>query len=170
MGNFEARLNKTTEKFERNRGKFERSAKTLVNVKAGIEHLMEKLSVVKLEDEPEIDIANLPAEAVLENFGNKLLKLLKMVKETHKKDYTEKAWTCDVERYEVKQLKKSQSDVRISHSPEEYDDDSAYEGLDGDIDEDFLDRKHVKYSSERIVAKQQSKRKKVKNMQVHLSS
>merc|ERR1711966_137658 len=43
IGDFETHLNEAGEKLERNRGKFERMAKMLINMKAGISHLSDHL-------------------------------------------------------------------------------------------------------------------------------
>merc|ERR1719359_1050005 len=49
IDDFETHLTEASEKFERNRGKFERMAKMLINMKAGIGHLAEKLTIINLE-------------------------------------------------------------------------------------------------------------------------
>jgi len=49
IDDFETHLTEATEKFERNRGKYERMAKMLINMKAGIGHLSEKLNIINLE-------------------------------------------------------------------------------------------------------------------------
>merc|ERR1712137_407279 len=140
-------------------GKFERSAKVLINMKAGIGHLMERLSVVQFEDDPEEDQTNLQTEEMLVKFENKLLRLLGVIQKMHAADCSGKSLAFDEGRYDEKQLKKSQSDVRIGRGNMEQDD-SSTENLEEEMDEDVWDRKHVKYSSERIVEKQQSRRKK----------
>merc|ERR1719293_327603 len=43
IDDFETHLAEATEKFDRNKGKFERMAKMLIDMKAGIDHLEEKL-------------------------------------------------------------------------------------------------------------------------------
>merc|ERR1712050_377375 len=43
IDDFETHLAEATEKFDRNKGKFERMAKMLIDMKAGIAHLSEKL-------------------------------------------------------------------------------------------------------------------------------
>lgn len=162
IDDFEAQLSRVTERFERNRGKFERSAKVLINMKAGIEHLMERLSVVQFEDDPEMEQTNRQTEDMLVKFENKLLKLMGVIQQMDVADCSGKSLAFDEGRYEEKQLKKSQSDVRIGRGNMDQDD-SSTENLEEEMDEDVWDRKHVKYSSERIVEKQQSKRKKVKS-------
>merc|ERR1719420_1392598 len=49
IDDFETHLAEAGEKYERNRGKFERMAKMLIDMKAGIGHLSEKLFVINLE-------------------------------------------------------------------------------------------------------------------------
>jgi len=61
--------------------------------------------------------------------------------------------------YEEKMMAKSQSDIRIrlTEGEDEELDDEEY---DEDLDEDCLNRRHVKYNSEQIVDKQVKKMKK----------
>merc|ERR1719331_626624 len=51
IDDFEAHLTEATEKFERSRGKYERMAKMLISIKAGIDHLADKMSRVTLDNE-----------------------------------------------------------------------------------------------------------------------
>merc|ERR1719159_363053 len=49
VDDFELHLTEAANKCERNRGKFERMAKVLINVKAGVDHLADKLANIKLD-------------------------------------------------------------------------------------------------------------------------
>merc|ERR1719359_2776252 len=49
IDDFETHLAEATEKCDRNRGKYERLAKMLIDMKAGIGHLQEKLIIIPLE-------------------------------------------------------------------------------------------------------------------------
>ena len=51
-------MNNAINKCERTKLKYERVQKILVNVKAGIEHLYEKLEFFKLEGKPNIMVSN----------------------------------------------------------------------------------------------------------------
>merc|ERR1719421_2221410 len=58
IDDFEAHLTEASEKFERSRGKFERMAKMLIVVKAGIDHLADKLHRVTLDNENQIEMSD----------------------------------------------------------------------------------------------------------------
>jgi coiled-coil domain-containing protein 151 len=77
---FETHLSEANAKCERNRQKYERIAKILINVKAGIEHLADKLDAVVLEgfDSEHPVIADENVAGVLDNCGNKLVQILQL--------------------------------------------------------------------------------------------
>ena len=54
MDEFEDHLNEAKARCDRNRKKFERVSKVLIDVKAGIDHLMDKLEVVQLDGEDSV--------------------------------------------------------------------------------------------------------------------
>merc|ERR1719161_2926052 len=58
IDDFEAHLTEATEKFERSRGKYERMAKILIAIKAGIDHLADKLTKVTLDNEANLDMSD----------------------------------------------------------------------------------------------------------------
>merc|ERR1719183_3191969 len=62
IDDFEAHLTEATEKFERNRGKYERMAKMLIAIKAGIDHLADKMSKVTLDNEAQIKMSDQEAD------------------------------------------------------------------------------------------------------------
>merc|ERR1719401_1607801 len=107
IDDFEKALAEANEKFERNRGKFERMAKMLIDTKSGIGHLSEKLAAVKLGDEAPIEMSDDTVEDVLQQCGLKISKL--MAKTSQLEDPAE----LDETAYEEKRLARSQSDVRI---------------------------------------------------------
>merc|ERR1712176_53154 len=150
---FEKALAEANEKFERNRGKFERMAKMLIDTKSGIGHLSEKLGAVKLGDEAPIEMSDDTVEDVLQQCGLKISKL--MAKTSQLEDPTE----LDETAYEEKRLARSQSDVRIKLVDGEQDADDDDDEFEEEIDEDVWNRKHVKYNSEQILEKQQTKSK-----------
>merc|ERR1719223_575361 len=77
IDDFETHLTEATEKFERSRGKFERMAKMLINMKAGIGHLAEKLTIINLEGgEAPIEMSDETVEEVLQQCELKLSKLM----------------------------------------------------------------------------------------------
>merc|ERR1719343_539878 len=111
----EARLAEATEKFERNRGKFERIAKMLIDMKAGIDHLGEKLTSIKLENETTLEMSDETVEEVLQQCELKVSKLLSL---THnmEDDPSDRKRMLDEERYEEKLMLRNQSDARIKLS------------------------------------------------------
>lgn len=54
----ETNVNNATNKCERTKLKYERVSKILVNVKAGIEHIFEKLEFFKLEGKPNLAVTD----------------------------------------------------------------------------------------------------------------
>merc|ERR1711939_847533 len=81
----ESHLNEAQAKCDRNRGKFERIAKVLIDVKAGVDHIGANLSPIKLDGEAPIEI----------------------------RDAQTKKAKQQAEEYQEKMLAKSQSDIRI---------------------------------------------------------
>merc|ERR1712176_541859 len=155
---FEKALAEANEKFERNRGKFERMAKMLIDTKSGIGHLSEKLVAVKLGDEAPIEMSDDTVEDVLQQCGLKISKL--MAKTSQLEDTSE----LDETAYEEKRLARRQSDVRIKLTEQGDDGDDDDDEFDEEMDEVVWIRKHVKYNSEQILEKQQTKnRRKAKS-------
>lgn len=54
----EKNVNEAQAKYDRNKEKLERINKSLVNAKAGIEHLSEKLNDIKLEGIPTVNVTD----------------------------------------------------------------------------------------------------------------
>jgi len=159
IDDFESHLAEATEKFERNRGKHERMAKMLINAKAGIDHLAEKLGCIKLDGDVPIEMSDDTVEEVLQQCELKLSKLMSL---THldEPDSRNRALKFDEDRYEEKMLHKSQSDVRIKLNDQEQDADDDDDDFDEEMDEDVWNRKHVKYNSEQILEKDRTKNRK----------
>eukprot|EP00933_Yihiella_yeosuensis_P060993 TRINITY_DN63809_c0_g1_i1.p1 TRINITY_DN63809_c0_g1~~TRINITY_DN63809_c0_g1_i1.p1 ORF type:complete len:574 (-),score=196.11 TRINITY_DN63809_c0_g1_i1:289-1899(-) len=160
IDDFESHLAEATEKFERNRGKFERMAKMLIDMKAGIDHLSEKLCPVKLAEkggEAPIEMSDETVEEVLTECEMKISKLLCLTLPLE--DQNDRKRMQDEERYEEKLMMRSQSDARIKIGDQEEDgeDDDDFEE---EMDEDVWHRKQVKYNSEQIMEKQQTKNRK----------
>eukprot|EP00928_Gymnodinium_smaydae_P036965 TRINITY_DN25742_c0_g1_i2.p1 TRINITY_DN25742_c0_g1~~TRINITY_DN25742_c0_g1_i2.p1 ORF type:complete len:558 (-),score=158.84 TRINITY_DN25742_c0_g1_i2:497-2074(-) len=156
VDDFEKALAEANEKFERNRGKFERMAKMLIAMKSGIGHLSEKLFVVKLGDEGPIEITDDSVEDVLQQCALKLSKL--MLKTSHLDDPA----LLDNEEYDEKLL--SRTEVRVKLADQEKDQEDDDDDFEDEMDEDLLNRKHVKYNSEQVLEKQVAKsRRKAKS-------
>merc|ERR1719281_1340070 len=120
IDDFETHLAEATEKFERNRGRFERMAKMLIDMKAGISHLAEKLTIIHLEgDEEPIQMSDDTVEEVLRQCELKLSKLLKHTQDVDDPDGRGRAVQLDDDRYEDKLLAKSSADVRVKLTDQE---------------------------------------------------
>mmetsp|Transcript_86827 Transcript_86827/g.250823 ORF Transcript_86827/g.250823 Transcript_86827/m.250823 type:complete len:533 (+) Transcript_86827:104-1702(+) len=152
---FEKRLAEATEKFERNRGKYERLAKMLIDMQAGVGHLTEKLAPITIESEANLEMSEETIVDAIEQCGLKMDKLLRLVG-VSKEDLNNKRAMLDDERYEEKLIIRSQADVRVK--PADKDDDADDDDDDGfDEDEDVCGRNHVKYNSKQILEKQKTK-------------
>merc|ERR1712134_244227 len=134
-------------------GNFERIAKVLIDVKAGVDHIGANLAPIKLDGEAPIEISDETVEEVLSQCELKLSKPLSMTN----MDAQSKKAKQQAEEYQEKMLQKSQSDIRVRLGDQDNDADDDYED---DIDEDVWNRKHVKYNSEQIMEKQQKKHRK----------
>jgi|Transcript_38477 chromosome segregation ATPase len=163
IDDFEGYLNDANEKFERNRAKYERLAKMLINMKAGISHLCEKLTIINLEDAQQYEMSDETVVDVLQQCELKLSKLLTRTRDFADPDNHGRSMKLDDDKYEAKLLAKSASDVRIKLNDQEQDGDDDDDDFEEDVDEDVCNRKHVKYMSEQLMEKEQTrKRKKVK--------
>merc|ERR1719253_2227165 len=161
IDDFESHLSEASEKFERNRSKFERMAKMLINMKAGIGHLNEKLGVITLEGgEAPSEMSDETVEEVLQQCELKLSKLMSFTRDLDDGDGRGRAIKMDDEKYEDKLLSKSSSDVRVKLHDQEQDADDDDDDFEEEMDEDVWNRKHVKYNSEQIMEKQQTKNRK----------
>lgn len=151
IDDFESHLGEATEKFERNRGKFERVARLLIDMKAGIGHLAEKLHVVKL-DETTVDPNDekVEVEHVLEQCEFLTAPL---------EEVSDRQRRLDDERYEEKLMLRSQSDARIKLNVQEEEHDDDDDDLDEELDDEVSHRKQIKYNSERVEQQQQIRNK-----------
>jgi len=158
IDDFESHLGEATEKFERNRGKFERMARMLIDMKAGIDHLSEKLQPVKLDGEEKIEMNDETVEEILQQCELKISKLLSLT--NHLEDMNDRQRQLDEERYEEKLMMRSQSEARIKLTDKEEEGDDEDDDFDEEMDEDISHRKQVKYNSDQILEKQQTKNRK----------
>lgn len=160
IDDFETYLAQATEKFERNRVKYERLAKMLIDMKAGINHLAEKLSVIKLEEQP-IEMSDENVTEVLEQCNLKLSTLLSLDPNRRR--------LVDEDRYEEKLMQRSLSQAKIKLPDKEEDNDDDDDDFDDENDMDLTGRKQVKYNSEQVLEKQQTKnRKKAKGKKIQV--
>jgi hypothetical protein len=159
IDDFENHLGEASEKCDRNRGKFERMAKMLINMKAGIDHLSEKLQVVKLDGEATIEMSDETVEEVTQQCEMKISKLLSLTQ--HLEDMNERQRALEDERYEEKLMMRSQSEARIKLTDKEDDAEDDDDDFEEDMDEN-VKRKNIKSNSDQILEKQQTKNRKKK--------
>jgi len=128
------------------------------DVKAGIGHLAENLTGIALDGEDTIEMTDDAIEEVLGQCELKISKLLSLTQ--HVEDPEDRKKLIDDERYEEKLMMKSQSAARIKLKDKEDEADSDNDDFDEEMDEDVCHRKQVKYNSEQIMEKQQTKNRK----------
>merc|ERR1711988_543013 len=89
------------------------------------------------------------------------LKIAKLLTLTHNADDPDgRKGGLDDDRYEEKLMMKSQSAARIKLNDKEDEADSDNDDFDEEMDEEVCHRKQVKYNSEQIMEKQQTKNRK----------
>ncbi|CAK0898960.1 unnamed protein product [Prorocentrum cordatum] len=154
IDDFETHLAEATEKFDRNKGKFERMAKIRTDTKAGIDHLAEKLVPIKLQDEQVWELSDETVEEVLQVCEHKISKLMSLT--TMDENLSKKM--LDEDRYEEKMMSQSVARIKLADKEEEAEDDEDdFDGAQGADDEDIPHRKQVKGKSEQILEKQKTK-------------
>merc|ERR1719356_2085440 len=121
-------------------------------MKAGIDHLEEKLQPIKLEGDAPLEMSDENVDEILQRCDIRIQRLMSFTA-PHLDDQNERKRMLDEERYEEKIMARSQTDARIklNDKEEEADDDDDFEE---EMDEDVCGRKQVKYSSEQILEKQ----------------
>eukprot|EP00743_Colponemidia_sp_Colp-15_P001495 GILK01001635.1.p1 GENE.GILK01001635.1~~GILK01001635.1.p1 ORF type:complete len:555 (-),score=144.99 GILK01001635.1:170-1834(-) len=172
VDDFEAHLTEATNKCERNRLKYERVAKILINVKAGIDHLNDKLETIKLDNVPNIAMTDETIVEVLTQAEQKLLSVLVAMNAVIPA-YEPPAQMSDYESADEQPPSPSRqpaatgassgtgNNVRI-RLPEGEERESEDDELEEELDEDVPNRRSVKYSSQAMLDKQQKKTRKTR--------
>jgi len=155
IDDLETQLGEAIEKFERNRGRFERMAKMVVDMKAGVYHLSAKLASVALEGESIPKTADQSVDASLGMCEMKIAKLIRLTEDQGSRHTR----ILEDEAYEKKLMEKNQSEARIKLT-DKHDEDDDDDDLDDEEDMDVSHRKQVKYNSEQILEKQLTKNRK----------
>jgi hypothetical protein len=156
IDDFETHLAEATEKFDRNKGKFERMAKMLIDMKAGIDHLEEKLQPIKLEGDAPLEMSDENVDEILQRCDIRIQRLISFTA-PHLDDQNERKRMMDEERYEEKMMARSQTDARIKLNDKEEEADDDDDDFEEEMDEDVSNRKTVKYNSEQIMERQLTK-------------
>ncbi len=157
---FESHLSEANAKCERNKQKFERIAKILINVKAGVEHLADMLEVVKI-DVPSILMTDDTVVEVLSYCEQKMMKLLSAVPQESALDGSHDSGP------QTQDITPPQNNVRVPLQKKQLGDDDE----DGDEEEEdqdqVMDRDEVKKISTLMLEKVNKKTKrKVKGEKV----
>lgn len=156
---FKESVSEAQQRYERHRHKYERLSKILINVKAGIQHLSDKLDTVPLEEEP-IPVTDDSLVQVLHQCEKKLYKVLDAFQEEEAKEAEEKDAEkgakddIDVEPAVVNNVR-----IKVSQAQEEPQSDEEFEE---EFEEDVLTRDSVKKQSGALLDKAQKKTKKKK--------
>jgi hypothetical protein len=151
---FESHLSEASSKCERNKQKYERIAKILINVKSGVEHLADKLEPITVEQEAVVMTDSTVVE-VLAQCEAKLMRLMDSVEgdqQGQEQDVQgqEKMMTSqeiEMPAYNIR--------IQIPHDAEDSDDDDMEE----DDQEDVPDRDQVKKYSSLMLEKANKKQK-----------
>jgi hypothetical protein len=171
----EESLSSSAAKLERCRLKYERLAKMLISVKAGIDHLADKLDQVR-EDSRQITMTDDTIVDVMYQCEQTLVSLLGKIKDSDEKAKMEaelkdavQGGLDDEEDEEAQPFTVSEADLASTrpfnqriHLPsghDDMDDDDMMDGGDEVGDEEELTRDKVKEASDRIVEKQDKKKK-----------
>eukprot|EP00668_Euglena_longa_P015211 GGOE01019266.1.p1 GENE.GGOE01019266.1~~GGOE01019266.1.p1 ORF type:complete len:524 (-),score=214.16 GGOE01019266.1:255-1826(-) len=150
---FETHLMEAQHQCDKNRQKYERIAKILINAKAGIEHLYEKLSVFK-SDMQHIAMTDETVVDVLKQCESKLLLLMEeAMPPAGSTGGMEDLMTAQIE------LPANNRRIKLPTSDDEHDDEQEDEEEE---EEDVLDRETVKKLASIAVARETKKLKKRK--------
>lgn len=159
VDDFETLLSEANSKCERNKAKYERIAKVLVNVKAGVQHLFERLEVVDLPNANPVHTMN--DETVVEVLSQgeeKLMKVLELIAKVEVDTGAEEAETSegyespsggDMPAYNIRVALPSQEDEGMSESD-----------VDEEEGDDVPDREQMKKMSNLMLEKATKKTKK----------
>eukprot|EP00992_Anisonema_acinus_P013858 TRINITY_DN8971_c0_g1_i3.p1 TRINITY_DN8971_c0_g1~~TRINITY_DN8971_c0_g1_i3.p1 ORF type:complete len:394 (-),score=107.27 TRINITY_DN8971_c0_g1_i3:120-1301(-) len=148
---FETHLAEAQHQCDKNRQKYERVAKILINVKAGIEHLYDKLSVFK-SDMAHIQMADETVVDILKQCESKLLLLM---------EEAMPAGGAPLDEAQAANIELPPNNRRIK-LPTSDDDADEVEEDEEEEEEDVLDRETVKKLATIAVARETKKLKKRK--------
>jgi len=154
---YEQQLNEGSAKNDRVRLKYERVAKVLITMKAGTEHLADKLEGIKI-DGPSIPMSDDTVVDVLAQSEQKLLKTLEVFQGDEEKA-KEQMGSSGFKSDDI-----SEHNIRVEMTNNPYDDDDDEEEDDEDDEDggmdDVPDRDYVKNSAQQMSDKVGKKSKK----------
>merc|ERR1711998_116803 len=140
VDDFETLLSEANSKCERNKAKYERIAKVLVNVKAGVQHLYERLEVIHVGQAPIAVMNDDTVVDVLTQCEEKLMKVLETISKVEDTEGAERDIpapdTEDLPAYNIRVALPSMDDEDLSDSD-----------LDEEEGDDVPDRDQMKKMS-----------------------
>ncbi|EKX49393.1 hypothetical protein GUITHDRAFT_85772 [Guillardia theta CCMP2712] len=160
---FESHLSEANSKCERNKQKYERIAKILINVKSGVEHLADKLEPIQVDQEAVVMTDSTVVE-VLAQCEAKLMRLMDIVEgdqqsaqqvDSHAQDKLLASQEVEMPAYNIR--------IQIPHDA---DDDSGDDEVEDDDQEDVPDRDQVKKYSSLMLEKANKKQKRQRKRKV----
>eukprot|EP00828_Plagiopyla_frontata_P042076 TRINITY_DN6190_c0_g1_i4.p2 TRINITY_DN6190_c0_g1~~TRINITY_DN6190_c0_g1_i4.p2 ORF type:complete len:414 (-),score=117.33 TRINITY_DN6190_c0_g1_i4:60-1301(-) len=145
-------------KCERAKLKYERSSKILVNAKAGIEHLVEKLDFFKLDGKPNLIVTDDSLIEALDQCVQKMKEIYRIVTNDSnfkKEDLAQgsKAVSSNILAYNLALYDKDANIEGFSKNirvklPDKDDDDVSDGEIDDDIDQELIQKLKEKYASQ----------------------
>lgn len=154
LEDFQSHLEKEEDRRDNAEEKLQRSSKILVSVKAGVEHLADKLHHLKASKGhvPQAQIASTSDEYVLDQLSTSEEKLLKLLEELDGKDLQAVVKEMEEEEFHASvegKLPQYNTRVKLPQTQRDivYDEDEDT----GDDDPDVLDRYQIKKQSQFIV-------------------
>mmetsp|Transcript_3540 Transcript_3540/g.10329 ORF Transcript_3540/g.10329 Transcript_3540/m.10329 type:complete len:583 (-) Transcript_3540:6-1754(-) len=161
---FESHLAEANSKCERNKQKYERIARVLINVKSGVEHLADKLEPISL-DQDVVAMTDTTVVEVLEQCEAKLVRLMQGVEGDTQQSAAEAELSATDKLGASQEVEMPAYNIRIQ-IPHDADDDSGEEGAEEDDQEDVPDRDQVKKYSSLMLEKANKKQKRQRKRKV----
>mmetsp|Transcript_3299 Transcript_3299/g.7744 ORF Transcript_3299/g.7744 Transcript_3299/m.7744 type:complete len:553 (-) Transcript_3299:115-1773(-) len=161
---FESHLSEANSKCERNKQKYERIAKILINVKSGVEHLADKLEPITVEQEAVVMTDSTVVE-VLAQCEAKLMRLMDSVEGEQATALEPEATQAPDKMMASQEIEMPAYNIRIQ-IPHDADDDSGDDDLEEDDQEDVPDRDQVKKYSSLMLEKANKKQKRQRKRKV----
>mmetsp|Transcript_19933 Transcript_19933/g.64893 ORF Transcript_19933/g.64893 Transcript_19933/m.64893 type:complete len:579 (+) Transcript_19933:36-1772(+) len=162
---YEQQLLESNGKCDRSRLKFERVARILIAMKAGTEHLADKLEGIKIEA-PQIPVSDETVVDVMMQCETKLLKTLDVFQGDE--EAARSALLADTEKVKKLNLEvMPENNVRIDrfsgiYGSDDEDEDEEESASDGEAGEDVPDRDYMKNSAQQLTDKVNKKSKKAR--------
>uniref|UniRef100_A0A7S4K5X8 ODAD1 central coiled coil region domain-containing protein n=1 Tax=Odontella aurita TaxID=265563 RepID=A0A7S4K5X8_9STRA len=164
----EEQLSSCTSKIERSKSKCERVAAALINLKAGVKHLQDKVDNVsaELRTDTKVYLTDKTLADILWSAGDILVELVARIREqeiTEGVDLSSKLLANDdvdgiYEENMQEQRPYNQRVILPSMDDDAFDNDSNYDDGYGDVDEEEISRDKVKKASSQIIQAQERKK------------